>query len=84
VLYTSQTLTEQQKAQARTNIGAASTEDISTLARIFIGTREQYNTANAKGEIPVGTIVIILDENIDLGSTSAILGQAILGQLILG
>jgi lysophospholipase L1-like esterase len=54
------------------------------LSKIYIGTQEQYDIADAKGLVPVGAIVIIVDEEFDYGSTSAELGYAILGQMILG
>ena len=52
----------------------------------FIGTREAYTAAYAAGHIPVGTIVIITDEDDedDSGITSSTLGQGVLGHLILG
>lgn len=62
-------------------------------SKIFVGTYEQYETANADGKIPVGALVIITDDGTSGGgssggdntsSTTAILGQAILGQMILG
>ena len=52
----------------------------------FIGTREAYNASYAAGHIPIGTIVIITDEDDedDSGITSSTLGQGVLGHLILG
>ena len=52
----------------------------------FIGTREAYTAAYAAGHIPVGTIVIITDEDDedDSGIISSTLGQGVLGHLILG
>lgn len=54
--------------------------------RVFIGTKAQYDTAYAAGGIAVGTLVFLTDdENVAVGgATTAILGQAILGQMILG
>jgi hypothetical protein len=64
----------------------------SSFNTTFVGTREAYNAAYAAGHIPVGTIVIITDEDDeddngntgDSGATSPILGQGVLGYLILG
>ena len=54
-------------------------------SKIFIGTYAEYETANANGDIPVNTLVIITDDQSSTGgSTTAVLGQAILGQMILG
>jgi hypothetical protein len=55
----------------------------------WVGTRAEYTEAYAAGNIPVGTIVVITDESDDddtenAGATSAILGQGVLGYLILG
>lgn len=68
--------------------------------KIFIGTTEQYKTANAAKEIVEGCLVCITDDNedkansggsssdgstnTDTSSTTAVLGYAILGQMILG
>lgn len=53
---------------------------------IWAGTTSEYNTANVAGLIPVGTIVFITDEEGTDSSdaTTAMLGYAILGQMILG
>ena len=61
-------------------------------SRLFIGTRAEYEAAAAN--IPVGAIVIITDESDvvlppivekpEQDSTIAILGTAVLGQMILG
>jgi hypothetical protein len=32
------------------------------LGKKFIGTRAEYDAANAKGEVPVNTLVIITDD----------------------
>lgn len=54
-------------------------------SKVFIGTLEQYNEANSNGSISIGALVIILDENeINGSNTSAELGQAIIGTLLLG
>lgn len=60
-------------------------EDIS--AKVFIGTQSEYDIAYANGKIGVGALVIILDgsETEEGGATiSALLGTAILGQMLLG
>ena len=53
---------------------------------VFIGTTAEYNTANAAGTIAIGSIVIITDDDDknEIINTTSILGQAILGQMILG
>lgn len=52
--------------------------------QLFVGTKAEYDAAYAEGRIAVKALVIILDDDDDVGvSTSAILGQAILGQMIL-
>ena len=56
-------------------------------ANMFVGTMAEYQTANAAGNIPVGCIVYITDSSVDTESsdaTSAILGVAVLGSMILG
>lgn len=54
-------------------------------SKIFVGTQSQYQEANAKGEIPINAIVIITDDENDAAAgTFAILGQGVLGQMILG
>lgn len=56
--------------------------------RIWIGTREEYEAAAST--IKVGTMVIITDESdviepeVEVNSTSATLGIALLGSMILG
>lgn len=45
----------------------------------FMGTQEEYNTAYNAGNIPNGCIVIITNDE-----TTAKLGTAILGKMILG
>lgn len=61
--------------------------------RIFIGTYEQYQTAYANNQIPINTIVILTDDASSGGgssgddatsSTTAMLGYAVLGQMVLG
>ena len=49
------------------------------LDGVFIGTMTAYEEAYAAGLIPVGCIVIIDDT-----STTAVLGKAVLGQMVLG
>jgi hypothetical protein len=55
-------------------------------SKVFVGTRNEYDTAYAEGKIAMGALVIILDgSEIEGGSTiSALLGTAILGQMLLG
>ena len=51
-------------------------------SQIFIGTYEEYETAYANGKIPINALVVITDD--EISSTTAQLGYAILGQMILG
>lgn len=54
-------------------------------SKIFIGTQEEYDIAYAEGKIAVGALVIILDENeTNSDATTAMLGKAIIGTLLLG
>ena len=52
------------------------------IVPMFIGTTEQYEEADAKGQIAVGTIVFIIDNN--SAGTTSVLGEAVLGYMILG
>jgi hypothetical protein len=55
------------------------------LTPVFVGTTEEYNKKETAGKIAVGTIVIITDDIASSSSsTSATLGQAILGYMKLG
>lgn len=56
-------------------------------SRVFIGIKSEYDIAYSEGRIGMGALVIILDgsETEEGGSTiSALLGTAILGQMLLG
>ena len=53
-------------------------------ANMFVGTMAEYQTANTAGNIPVGCIVYITDDSEAGDATSAILGVAVLGSMILG
>lgn len=70
--------------------------EIKTLkSKIFIDTYSNYETAYANGEIPNGTLVIIVEDDVDIGdiddsggsssstSTSSLLGTGVLGYMIL-
>lgn len=72
-------------------------DEISTLkSKIFIDTYANYETAYANGEISNGTLVIIVEDDVDIGdidgtggsspsaSTSSLLGTGVLGYMILG
>ena len=50
--------------------------------RLFVGTQSEYEAA--MGRIPYGTIVIIEDDLPTAAETTAKLGTAILGKMILG
>jgi hypothetical protein len=63
---------------------AAILASLAKMVPIFIGTTAEYNAAEDKGEIPIGSIVIITDDEEAGSSTSAVLGTAVLGQMILG
>ena len=58
--------------------------DLALWKPVFVGTMVQYNEVRAAGKIPTGAIVIIIDEHELSNSTTAILGRAILGKMILG
>lgn len=54
---------------------------------VFVGTNDEYNAADAAGLVPLGTIVIITDDETGTaasGGTSSKLGEGILGLMILG
>lgn len=54
-------------------------------SKIFIGTQSEYETAYAAGKISVGALVIILgDDETNTSATTAMLGKAIIGTLLLG
>lgn len=54
-------------------------------SRIFVGTQTEYEDAWDAKKIAVGAIVVILDESLDSGgASSAVLGQGVLGKLVLG
>mgnify|MGYP006325927145 FL=1 len=62
-------------------------------SRLFVGTYAQYQAANANGDIPINTLVILIDDESSGGgssgddqtsATTAILGYAVLGQMVLG
>lgn len=52
--------------------------------KLFVGTKSEYDTANAKGKVKVGALVIILDDSEGANDTIALLGTAVLGRMILG
>lgn len=56
-------------------------EELESSIGVFIGSQEEYEVAYSAGKIRTGTIVVILDEG---SSTTAVLGKAILGKMILG
>lgn len=68
VLYSKQTLTNEQKAQARANIGAMSADLENYILNIDYDTLLAFDTS----EIVISAI-----------STTSVLGRAILGQLVL-
>ena len=62
-------------------------------SKLFVGTTEEYKTAYANGEISIGAIVVLTDDETSgegssggdsTSSTTAMLGYAVLGQMILG
>ena len=80
-----------EKEEALANSLAHLRENIDTNANVvqtFIGTAAQYQTAYDEGKIEVGCLVFILDDEDvveeETTSTSAKLGEAILGYMILG
>lgn len=51
---------------------------------LFVGTMEEYNTADAAGKIPIGCLVFITNESVATSDASSpILGKGVLGSLIL-
>ena len=70
--------------------------------KIFVGTKDAYEEANSNGEIAIGALVILTDDEISSGSgggsssggsggntdetisTTSVLGEAVLGYMILG
>ena len=59
--------------------------DHTVNSRVFTGTREEYDIAYAAGNIGIGALVIILDENeIETSTVTALLGTAVLGKMLLG
>lgn len=65
--------------------------------KIFVGTYEEYEEAYENGKIAIGAIVIITDDESNSGSgggssgddsstvtTTSVLGEAVLGYMILG
>ena len=57
----------------------------STSIATFEGTRAEYEARYAAGNIAVGTIVIITDEDGASGNgSSSVLGEGVLGEMILG
>lgn len=62
--------------------------DTKVASMVFIGTYAEYQTANANGEIPINTFVILTDGETSGGesstSTSSKLGEGVLGYMILG
>lgn len=65
----------------------ALTEAFNNFIITFVGTREEYETANKAGQIPSGILVIITDEEEEIpnsSATTAVLGTATLGSMILG
>lgn len=63
----------------------AAENDITQVeSKFFVGTQEEYETANANNEVAAGAIVIITDDEILAVSTTSELGKAVLGKMILG
>lgn len=70
--------------------------DTKVASMVFIGTYAEYQTAYANGQIPINSFVILTDEESggssggnesggeSSDSTTAMLGYAILGQMVLG
>lgn len=57
---------------------------------VFIGSKAQYDVYNAEGKIPVGAMVVLTDQDINIedpsegdATTTAELGKAMLGYMIL-
>lgn len=66
--------------------------DTKIASMVFIGTYAEYQTAYADGQIPINAFVILTDDEFsggngggeNTGSTTAMLGYAVLGQMVLG
>lgn len=50
---------------------------------LFVGTMEEYNTADAAGTIPIGCLVFITDDIVSSNASSPILGTGVLGSMVL-
>ena len=60
-------------------------EKLKDQSGVFIGTQEDYDTANSAGKIKIGSLVIILDPSeMEESTVTALLGTGILGKMILG
>jgi hypothetical protein len=60
-------------------------EKLNNITPIFVGSLTEYNDKYAAGKISVGSLVVILSEDeLTNSSTTAVLGKAILGSLLLG
>lgn len=60
-------------------------EKLKDQSGVFIGTQEDYDTANSEGKIKTGSLVIILDPSeLEESTVTALLGTGILGKMILG
>lgn len=66
--------------------------DTKIASMVFIGTYDEYQAAYADGQIPINTFVILTDDGAGSGSgedatteeTTAKLGYAVLGKMVLG
>lgn len=66
--------------------------DNKVASMVFIGTYAEYQAANANGQIPINTFVILTDDESSGGGssgdvtspTTSMLGYAVLGQMVLG
>lgn len=66
-------------------LGSLETSIKALEAKLFVGTKSEYEAADAKNEIALGAIVIITDDEVVAAtSNTAVLGQAKLGTMILG
>lgn len=70
-------------ANNATKLGGLGPASYAKTSQLFVGSRAEYDAAWAAGNIAVGAIVIITDDDMAIGSSS-LLGTGVLGKLILG
>lgn len=67
------------------NFTSLEKEKLNNTTTVFVGSLAEYNEKYAAGKISVGSLVVILSEDeLTNSSSTAVLGKAILGSLLLG